>query len=176
MKKALFLDRDGVINIDNGYVHKPENFVFIGGIFDLCKRAEELGYIIIVITNQAGIARGYYAESDFHNLTNWMIAEFNKHNIKISSVYFCPYHPKYGIGKYKKESYDRKPNPGMLLKAATEYNIDLSLSILIGDKDIDIDAGRNAGIGSLYFLEGKYPCQPAPDVIICKSFSDIQFN
>lgn len=144
--QALFLDRDGVINIDHAYVCKPDTFEFIDGIFELCRKAKELGYLIFVITNQAGIGRGYYTEQDFLTLTDWMIGEFKKQNVEIDKVYFCPSHPEHGIGKYKVDSPNRKPNPGMILQAKKEFDIDLARSILIGDKESDIQAGIAAGV------------------------------
>ena len=144
---ALFLDRDGVINIDHAYVCKPENFEFIDGIFDLCRKAKELGYLIFVITNQAGIGRGYYSEQDFLNLTDWMMGEFKRQDVEINKVYFCPSHPEHGVGKYRIDSPNRKPNPGMILQAKEEFDIDLTTSILVGDKESDIQAGVAAGVG-----------------------------
>ncbi len=108
-RKALFLDRDGVINVETGYVHCREEFIFQEGIFELCSAAESLGYLIIVVTNQAGIARGYYTESEFFELTEWMIAEFERRGIAITKVYHCPYHPVHGLGEYRIDSPDRKP-------------------------------------------------------------------
>ena len=146
MNRAFFLDRDGVINIDKNYVHRIEDFDFIDGIFELCKFASQLDFKIFVITNQAGIGRGYYTTDDFFKLTDWMLDQFNKHGIDIDHVYYCPYHPSAGIGTYKKESFDRKPNPGMILKAKKEFQLDLSNSVLLGDKNSDVEAGRSAGI------------------------------
>ncbi|KOP71883.1 D,D-heptose 1,7-bisphosphate phosphatase [Bacillus sp. FJAT-21945] len=154
MNKALFLDRDGVINVEKNYVHKIEDFEFIDGIFELTKYFQDKGYLIIVITNQAGIGRGYYTEEDFHKLNDWMIDQFKQRGILITEVYYCPFHPTHGIGEYKKDSFDRKPNPGMILNAARKYNFNLSESILIGDKESDIEAGKSAGVGmNILFLE-----------------------
>jgi D-glycero-D-manno-heptose 1,7-bisphosphate phosphatase len=144
--KALFLDRDGVINVDKNYVYRVEDFEFIDGIFDVLRFFQERGYLLIIITNQAGIGRGYYTEEDFHRLNTWMLGVFKDKGIIINKVYYCPYHKEHGIGQYKRDSYDRKPNPGMILKAVKDFNIDLSKSILIGDKESDIEAGINAGI------------------------------
>jgi len=144
--KALFLDRDGVINIDHGYVHHPDQFEFMEGVFDLCRNANRLKYKIIIVTNQAGIGRGYYTEQQFYKLTNWMIQKFSEQEIDITKVYFCPFHPKHGIGNYKKESIFRKPAPGMLLQAIKEFNITPLYSIFIGDKETDIQAGISANI------------------------------
>jgi len=150
--KALFLDRDGVINVDEGYVHRPETFHFVPGIYDLCRAAQELSYILIVVTNQAGIARGYYTEEDFHALTRWMTGKFEEEQIRIARVYYCPYHPIHGLGQYKLNSSDRKPNPGMLFKAQADFNLCLAESILIGDKQSDIQAGHAAGVGTNILL------------------------
>lgn len=154
-RRALFLDRDGVINHEYGYVHRPEDFEFKDGIFELCRAAQHQGFLIIVVTNQAGIARGYYTEADFLHLTGWMSVEFEKHDIMITRVYYCPFHPVHGIGKYKSDSPDRKPNPGMLFRARDEYNISLVDSILIGDKVSDIDSGITAGIGTNILLSDR---------------------
>lgn len=143
--KALFLDRDGVINVDKNYVHRIEDFEFMEGIFEVTQHFQDKGYLIIVVTNQAGIGKGYYTEEQFHILNNWMVAEFARRGIEITKVYYCPYHID-GIGEYQKDSFDRKPNPGMLIRAALDHDIDLPQSILVGDKLSDIDAGFNAGI------------------------------
>ena len=144
---ALFLDRDGVINVDNAYVHRIEDFEFIDGIFELCEAAQMHGYLIIVVTNQAGIGRGYYSEEDFHKLSEWMCRSFEQRDIVISDIYFCPYHPEHGIGIYKQDSSCRKPRPGMLLRAKDEHSIDMDDSIFIGDKLSDLEAGEKAGVG-----------------------------
>jgi D-glycero-D-manno-heptose 1,7-bisphosphate phosphatase len=154
-RKALFLDRDGVINIETGYVHRREEFTFQRGIFDLCSAAEALGYLLFVVTNQAGIARGYYTESDFLELTDWMITEFGRRRILITKVYYCPYHPVHGVGKYRVDSLDRKPKPGMLLRAQADYDLDLNASILIGDKLSDIEAAEAAGVGTRIWLRAQ---------------------
>lgn len=147
MKRALFLDRDGVINHDPGYTCSADNFEFIEGIFELARTAVQSNYLLIVITNQAGIGRGYYTERDFLNLTDWMCARFAMEGAPITEVFFCPYHPEHGIGLYRMDSFDRKPNPGMILTAAKKYNVDLANSIMVGDKASDIEAALNAGIG-----------------------------
>ena len=148
MKKALFLDRDGVINEEINYLHKVADFVFINEIFDICHFYQKLDFIIIVITNQAGISKGYYTEADFESLTNWMIHEFSKNEIHIEKVYHCPHHPD-----VTGDCDCRKPKPGMIFRARDEFNIDLSQSVLIGDKLSDIEAGLNAGIKCVYYME-----------------------
>lgn len=153
MRKALFLDRDGVINVEKHYVHRIEDFEFLPGIFELCAQASALGFQLVVVTNQAGIGRGYYTEADFAKLTAWMLDAFRQRGITIARVYHCPYHPTAGVGEYRRESFDRKPEPGMLLKARDELNLDLNHSVLIGDKDSDMEAGRAAGVWYLLKLE-----------------------
>jgi len=148
MNKALFLDRDGVINIDKNYVHKIKDFEFIDGIFDLCDFFQKKDFLIFIITNQAGIARGYYNEKDFSNLTTWMLKEFSKRGIEITKVYYCPHHPD-----FTGECNCRKPKPGMILRAKEEFNVDLTNSILIGDKNSDIEAGIKAGIKYNFLIQ-----------------------
>jgi D-glycero-D-manno-heptose 1,7-bisphosphate phosphatase len=150
--KALFLDRDGVINIEREYVYRREDFTFQDGIFELCRAAQSLGYLLLVVTNQAGIARGYYAESEFLDLTDWMIAEFKERGVVITKVYYCPHHPVRGLEPYRIDSPDRKPKPGMFLRAQADYNVDLEASALIGDKLSDIQAAEAAGVGTKIWL------------------------
>ena len=141
MNKALFIDRDGVINVDKNHVFMKEDFEFQEGIFDLCIKYIKEGYLIIVITNQAGIAKGLYTEDDFERLTLWMTGQFFERGIIISKVYHCPHHPD--ITGY---CDCRKPAPGMILKAVKECDLDISECVLIGDRESDLQAGINAGI------------------------------
>ena len=166
-RAALFLDRDGVINEDLNYVHRVEDFRFIEGIFALCRRAKRAGMLIIVVTNQAGIGRGYYTEYQFHDLNNWMVARFLDEGVVIDGVYFCPFHPVHGIGGYKMESQDRKPGPGMILRASAQHGIDLQRSVLIGDKATDIAAAKHAGVGtSILFSEERLSTLIEPDLMV----------
>lgn len=146
-RKVLFLDRDGIVNEEYNYVYKIDDFQFCDGIFELCKHYQENDYLIVIITNQAGIARGYYTEKDFNILTEWMIEEFSKNDIIISKVYFCPHHPE-----FTGNCMCRKPNPGMILEAQKEFNINFNESVLIGDKESDVEAGKNAGIERTIFI------------------------
>jgi D-glycero-D-manno-heptose 1,7-bisphosphate phosphatase len=123
-RRTLFRDRDGVVNVYHGYVHRPDQFTFIDGIFDLCRRAREQGYLIVVVTNQAGIGRGYYTEQAFHDLTAWMTQRFEAEGIDIAAVYFCPHYEQHGLGHYRRACRRRKPNPAMLLDAAQDLVID----------------------------------------------------
>ena len=149
-KKALFLDRDGVINIEKNYLYKKEDFEFVDGIFELCRYFQDKGYLIFVVTNQSGIARGYYTKEDFLALTEWMEEAFKKQGITITKTYYCPHHPE-----ITGECTCRKPLPGMLLQAAKEFDIDLQNSILVGDKQSDIEAAHNAKIQKAYLFDGK---------------------
>ena len=140
--KALFLDRDGTINVDYGYTYETEKFEFVDGIVQLCQKAQEKNYKIIVITNQSGVERGYYTLEQMNAFNDLMISEFKKHGVVVTDVYCCPYleHP------------DRKPAPGMFLKARDRYNIDMENSIVIGDKERDIESAFNAGVKKGYLL------------------------
>lgn len=160
-QKALFLDRDGVINIDHGYIFKHTEFEFKSGIFELCAHAQSLGYVIIVITNQSGIARGYYSEDDFLMLTQWMTEKFKDKNITLTDTYFCPHHPTLEhegspLDKYRKMCDCRKPKPGMILSAMKEHQINLTESIFIGDKLSDMEAAKSSGILNRFLISSDY--------------------
>ena len=144
--KCLFVDRDGVINYDYGHVYKINDFVFKKEIFKIFKLAKDIGFKIIIVTNQGGIGRGIYSAIDFKILTNYMLKKFEKKNIKIDDVFFCPFHPEKGIGIYKKNSFFRKPNSGMLIHAINKHNINIDKSLMVGDNESDKQASLNAGI------------------------------
>ena len=141
---ALFLDRDGVINEERNYVHKIADFIFMPDIFDLCRNAILAEQKVIVVTNQAGIGRGLYTQAQYDTLTRWMSAQFASKGCPLSAVYHCPTHPEYGRGVYKTHSSDRKPAPGMILRAAQEHDVDLSVSAIVGDRCTDMMAGQAA--------------------------------
>lgn len=136
-KKALFLDRDGIINNDVGYVYKISDVVFVEGIFDICRIAQEKGYLLIVVTNQSGVAKGWYTESDVKILHDWMRTQFELQNVSIQQFYYSPYHPEALVEEYRRDSMCRKPGIGMYAQAAHDFDIDLSRSIMIGDKNSD---------------------------------------
>lgn len=152
--RALFLDRDGVINEEVGYLSRKADVRFVRGVFSLCRAAGCLGYRIVVVTNQSGIARGLYSEEDFGRLMAWMRGKFLKERVEIAAVYHCPYHPEHGVGEYRREHEDRKPGPGMLLRAARELGIELSASVMVGDRCSDIGAANAAGLRKAFLLAG----------------------
>jgi len=146
--KALFLDRDGVVNVDKHYVYRIEDFEFVPGIFDVLRDFQIAGYSLIIVTNQSGIGRGLYTEDDFERLTAWMLRRFLAHGVTVSKVYYSPYHPEEAVGRYRRHAWCRKPNPGMLLQAQRELGIAMRESIMVGDKPTDIEAGIRAGIAT----------------------------
>ena len=161
-RPALFLDRDGVINIDHGYVHRIEDFDFLPGIFDLVRFAVyELDWPVIVVTNQAGIGRGLFDENTFEFLTVWMCERFAREGAPLTKVYHCPYHPVHGIGEYRRDHSWRKPNPGMILKAQSDFNLDVARSVLIGDRPTDMQCATAAGIGLAMMLTPESQARPA---------------
>lgn len=145
MNKAAFFDRDGTINVEKNYLYKIEDFEFIDGIPELIKKYNDDGFIVIVITNQAGIARGYYTKEDMNNLHEYINNELSKIGAHIDAFYFCPHHPD-----FTGECNCRKPKTGMIEKAIKDWNIDVKQSILYGDKPWDIEAGEKCGIRSIY--------------------------
>jgi D-glycero-D-manno-heptose 1,7-bisphosphate phosphatase len=172
LQRALFLDRDGVINVDHAYVHRIEQFEFVPGIFELVRCARAIGRRVVVVTNQAGIGRGLYSEEDFVSLTQWMCGVFEQAGAAIDGVYHCPTHPTAGIGQYRVDSPMRKPGPGMLLAARDELGLDLPRSTLLGDKLSDMQAGLAAGVGQLLLLGDESPLPP--DVQRVANLADAQ--
>ncbi|HEX3046237.1 MAG TPA: HAD family hydrolase [Bacillota bacterium] len=173
LNKALFLDRDGVINVEENYLYKIADFKFKDGIFEVLRHFQSLKFLLVIITNQSGIARGYYTEKDFWTLTEWMVGQFLAQGIVITKVYFSPYHPEYGLGKYKKDSNCRKPNPGMILQAQRELNLDLTASILVGDQETDIEAGINSGIKRNILVNEHPLTKPTKAMTVVNSVRDL---
>ena len=155
MNKAVFLDRDGTINVDRAYLYKLEEFRFEPGAVEGMKILQDEGYRIIIITGQSGIGRGYYSEEDFHNLMTHMQRELEERGIKIEGYLFCPHHPTKGIEKYRIDCSCRKPKTGMLEEATEKWSIDISISWAIGDKTADIKMANNFGIKSILVKTGK---------------------
>jgi len=164
--KALFLDRDGIINLDHGYVYKIKDFEFTEGIFDLLHLFSKQGYLFFIVTNQSGIGRRYYTQEDFDTLTNWMLAQFEAHDIHIEEVKYCPHAPE-------EHCACRKPATGMIDAILERYEIDLNASWMIGDKQSDIDLAHHAGIGKSIAI-GERHIEGAtlsfPSILECKRF------
>ncbi|HRF58464.1 MAG TPA: D-glycero-beta-D-manno-heptose 1,7-bisphosphate 7-phosphatase [Fimbriimonadaceae bacterium] len=153
-KAAVFLDRDGVMNVDHNYVSTPERFEWVEGAPEAIRWLNEQGYLVFVVTNQAGIGRGYYDEAHFLEFTAWISARLAERGAHVDKTYFCPHHPTEGVGAYRRECPCRKPQPGMLLQAFEEWPIDRSRSLMIGDKPKDVQAAEAAGIRGLLFEGG----------------------
>lgn len=154
MKKIIFLDRDGTINVDKEFVYKIEDFAFEKNVVPAMQLLRDDGFEFIIVTNQSGIGRGYYSEEDYKKFNNYVVGELKKNKISILKSYYSPFHPE-GIGKYKKTSRCRKPEPGMLEYAEKDFQIDNSKSWIIGDKWADVKCGKNFGIKSILVKTGK---------------------
>ncbi|MCK8084932.1 D-glycero-beta-D-manno-heptose 1,7-bisphosphate 7-phosphatase [Vibrio sp. 1CM8B] len=146
-KPAVFLDRDGVINVDHGYVHDEHDFEYIDGVFEAAKAFKDMGYLLVLVTNQSGIARGMFSEDRFLSLTQWMDWNFVDNGVELDGIYYCPHHAEHGIGDYKQDCECRKPKPGMFISARDFLKIDMANSVMIGDKAEDMMAAEAAGVG-----------------------------
>lgn len=151
-RKAVFLDRDGVINVDHTYVHTKEKTDWVEGIFELCRYLRSAEYLLVVVTNQAGIARGYYTESLFLEYTRWVHGEFERHGAPLLATYYCPHHPDASLEAFRMICGCRKPAPGMIMEAAKHFDLALGGSVLIGDKLSDMEAAAAAGVGRRFLL------------------------
>ena len=151
-RKAAFLDRDGVINVDFGYVSCWEDFEFIPGAIDGMRMLQDLGYLLVVITNQSGIARGYFNVDDYQKLTNHFQMYLSKCGVQLTGIYHCPHHPRFLRSEDPNPCNCRKPAPGLILQAQNDFMISLSQSILVGDQRSDIEAGSAAGVGTCFLI------------------------
>ena len=150
LRPALLLDRDGVINVDRGFVSRREDFDWMPGIFDVARTTIRLGMALVVVTNQTGIGRGYYTEDDYQTVTTFMRERFEREGTALTAVYHCPFHPEATEKRYRAADHPwRKPRPGMLLAARDELGLDLARSVMLGDRAVDILAGHAAGVGAL---------------------------
>jgi D-glycero-D-manno-heptose 1,7-bisphosphate phosphatase len=148
--KAVFLDRDGVINSDRGYVSKWSEFELLPGVVRALADMQALGYRLIIVTNQSGIGRGFYTEGDFAALSTQLIDFLADHDVTLTAIYHCPHHPTEALGGYKKSCDCRKPQPGMVLRGVEDWRLNVEACALVGDKPSDIEAGRRASIGHLF--------------------------
>ncbi len=161
-RPALFLDRDGVVNVNHGYVHRAEDTAFVPGIFELCRSAQALGCALVIITNQAGIARGHYSAAQYHAYSGWLRGAMAAQGVLLDGIYHCPHHPEFGVGPCRRDCTCRKPAPGMILQAARDLDLDLARSALLGDSVSDSEAGRRAGVGLLMLLSAGAAARPTP--------------
>ena len=163
-RRAAFLDRDGVINIDRGYVYRREDFDFVPGALDGARRLHDLGYALVVISNQSGIGRGLFSETQFDALSHWMKEKFIAAGAPLSGIYFCPHHPTEARGRYLRSCDCRKPAPGMLLSAASDFHLDLGASAMFGDRPSDLEAALAAGVPLRVLLGTNGHGMPGTDV------------
>lgn len=154
MDKVVFLDRDGTINIEKNYLYRPEDFEFISGAACAIKNLNDNGFKVVVVTNQAGVARGYYSEEDVNNLHDYIDKRLKEYGAHIDMYIYCPHHPENGIGKYKCICSCRKPATGMFEKAADIYDIDMEKSWMVGDNVGDMEAGKNFGLKTILVSTG----------------------
>ncbi len=153
-RPAAFLDRDGILNRDDGYVHRPDQIVWMEGAIETVRWLNDSGYYVFVITNQGGVAHGYYEEKHVHHLHTWMQQELQRHGAHIDAFEHCPFHPDGAVERYKSESEFRKPQPGMILKLQREWSTDASGSFVVGDRDTDVQAAIAAGVAGYKFEGG----------------------
>ena len=144
-QRAVFLDRDGTINVEKSYLINVDEFEFIHGVPEALKKLQDAGFLLVVVTNQAGIARGYFSSEQVEKLNSYMAGLLEQYGVTLAGIYFCPHHPTCGQGEYLVDCDCRKGKPGMLLQAANELSIDLTTSFMVGDKLADIQAGQAAG-------------------------------
>lgn len=163
-RKALFLDRDGVINVNHGYVCSPERTDWVPGIFELCTAARDAGYVLVVVTNQAGIARGYYTEAEFLEYTRWVHGQFSVRGLEILATVYCPHHPDAGVGEWRVVCGCRKPAPGMFTFASGVLGLAPARSVMVGDKESDLIAASGAGIGRGFLIQPDHPAAFGPIV------------
>lgn len=173
---AIFLDRDGTINVDHGYVHEVDQFEFIDGVIDAMRELKEMGYALVLVTNQSGIARGMFTEDDFANLTEWMDWSLADRGVDLDGIYYCPHHPDAIVEEFRQACDCRKPQPGMFISARDYLNIDMASSYMVGDKPEDMQAAAAADVGTKVLVRSGKPVtaegEAAADIVI-NSLADL---
>jgi D-glycero-D-manno-heptose 1,7-bisphosphate phosphatase len=154
LRPAVFLDRDGTINVEKNYLIDPTEFDFIPGVPEALKKLQDAGYLLVVVTNQSGVARGYFSEAQVSKLHEYMLDLLSEAGVALAGIYICPHHPTAGVGDYRLDCNCRKGKPGMLHRAARDLNIDLQKSFMVGDKTADIQAGQAAGCKTILVCTG----------------------
>ena len=170
--KAVFLDRDGTINVEKHYLYRQEDFEYIPGVIDALRKLQELGYILIIISNQSGIARGYYTEEDYKRLDDWMKDDLKQKGINITASYYCPHHPEAKIIEYRCECKCRKPGTELFRKAKEDYNIDMGASLAIGDKVRDLAICMGEDVKG-FLLTGEKVTINDSNITVCPKWQDI---
>nr|WP_226375785.1 D-glycero-beta-D-manno-heptose 1,7-bisphosphate 7-phosphatase [Pantoea stewartii] len=162
---AIFLDRDGTLNVDHGYVHEIDHFQFIDGVIESLQQLKKMGFALVVVTNQSGIARGMFSEDQFMQLTEWMDWSLADRDVDLDGIYFCPHHPDATVEAYRQQCDCRKPQPGMLLAAQEELHIDMAASYMVGDKLEDMQAAQAAGVGKKVLVRSGKPVTPEGEAL-----------
>lgn len=173
---AIFLDRDGTLNVDHGYVHEIDNFQFIDGVIEAMRELKNMGFALVLVTNQSGIARGMFTENQFMQLTEWMDWSLADRDVDLDGIYYCPHHPEGSVAEYRQECDCRKPQPGMLLSAQKELHIDMAASYIVGDKPDDMQAGAAAGVGTKVLVKTGKPVTPEGEAVadwVINSLADL---
>lgn len=154
VKRAIFLDRDGTLNVDVGFTHRVADLELLPGVVPGLAQLRDLGFLLVITTNQSGVARGHFSEADMQAFNDALVARLASEGVAIAAVYSCPFHPTEGQGPYHRDSELRKPQPGMILAAAADHDIELAASFAIGDKATDVLAGRGAGCRTILVRTG----------------------
>ena len=168
LRRAAFIDRDGVLNEDLGYVHRWQDFHWLPGAIDALAQLQRTGHALVVVTNQSGVARGLYTLADVERLHTQLRSELQAHGVQLAGLYACPHHPQAVLPEYRLHCACRKPMPGLIQQAARELALDLPASCLFGDKASDIEAGRRAGVGRSWLVQGLGGLAGAVDELLPK--------
>jgi D-glycero-D-manno-heptose 1,7-bisphosphate phosphatase len=176
--KVAFLDRDGVINKEVNYLYRIEDLCYVPGSLLAMKHLNKIGFKIIIVTNQAGIAKGYFSDSEYQIFTKHLQDDLKKNGIEILKIYYCPHHPDAKIKKYQCSCTCRKPKPGMLLKSIRTHSVDIKRSFLVGDKVTDVLAGKAVGLNKCFLVESGHKLEKSnyENFVVFKNLHDVVFN